>query len=149
MKSLAAIFAVLSIYAGQGVQLDQQDLMCLAKNVYFESRSESLLEQFYVANVTMNRVADKRWPASVCEVVYQPWQFSWTTKEPDLEKSIQNPIDGLAWQQAVGVAGLVLSKRVGDMTRRAVFFHHPSVSPKWAESKSEVLLGNTTHRFYR
>ena len=44
-------------------------LMCMALNVYHESRSEDLRGQVAVANVTLNRVADSKWPNDVCSVV--------------------------------------------------------------------------------
>ena len=38
------------------------DLVCLAENIYFEARAESIEGKAAVANVTRNRVSDKRWP---------------------------------------------------------------------------------------
>jgi len=46
-------------------------LQCLALNIYHEARSESPLGQEAVGLVTMNRVQDKRYPDTVCDVVYQ------------------------------------------------------------------------------
>ena len=47
------------------------DLVCLAENIYFEARAESISGKAAVANVTRNRVADKRWPKTYCQVVQQ------------------------------------------------------------------------------
>ena len=44
---------------------------CLARNIYFEARNEPFAGQFAVAMVTLNRVHDKQFPNSICEVVYQ------------------------------------------------------------------------------
>ena len=44
---------------------------CLAKNIYFEAKSESFVGQSAVALVVLNRVKDKRYPDSVCAVVYE------------------------------------------------------------------------------
>jgi spore germination cell wall hydrolase CwlJ-like protein len=52
--------------------------MCLALNMFFEARNESLIGQVMVAEVTLNRVANARFPDTVCEVVWQDRQFSWT-----------------------------------------------------------------------
>jgi spore germination cell wall hydrolase CwlJ-like protein len=57
---------------------DQEQILCLAKNVYYESRGESVREQTAVAAVTINRTKDRRYPNTICGVVYQPKQFSWT-----------------------------------------------------------------------
>ncbi len=55
---------------------------CLADNLYHEARGESLAGIKAVASVVLNRVASKRWPNSICKVVYQRKQFSWANK-PD------------------------------------------------------------------
>ena len=44
-------------------------LFCLALNVYFEARSEDVVGQYAVAEVTLNRVASDRFPDTVCDVV--------------------------------------------------------------------------------
>ena len=63
-----------------------QQIVCLAENIYFEARAESIEGKAGVANVTRNRVEDKRWPGTYCEVVQQgPVRESWKTKQnPDL-----------------------------------------------------------------
>ncbi|MEY2909484.1 MAG: hypothetical protein RLZZ602_2007, partial [Pseudomonadota bacterium] len=47
-------------------------LTCLAVAIYFEARGESIDGQMLVAETIINRVADERWPDTVCEVVKQP-----------------------------------------------------------------------------
>ena len=54
-------------------------LACLIQNGYHEARGESLLGIVAVTEVVLNRVDDNRWPDTVCEVVWQKNQFSWTT----------------------------------------------------------------------
>ena len=57
-------------------------VMCLAENIYFEARAESVSGKAAVANVTKNRVQDKRWPDTYCAVVQQgPKRESWKTKQ--------------------------------------------------------------------
>ena len=46
-------------------------LMCMAINIYHEARNESVIGQIAVGQVVMNRVADERFPNTVCEVVTQ------------------------------------------------------------------------------
>ena len=48
-----------------------EELYCLAKNIYFESRNQPKLGQIAVAQVTMNRVNSPKFPDSVCGVVQQ------------------------------------------------------------------------------
>lgn len=59
-------------------------MMCLALNIYHEARGEPLDGRVAVAQVTMNRVKSKRYPNTICEVVYQKSQFSWTAGNPPI-----------------------------------------------------------------
>ena len=51
------------------VQAEEDSLTCLATNIYWEARNQSFIAQVAVAEVTMNRVYDHRFPDTVCEVV--------------------------------------------------------------------------------
>ena len=52
---------------------------CLAKNIWYESRGESRLGKTLVANVVRNRTTfGKPFANTICTVVYQKSQFSWT-----------------------------------------------------------------------
>lgn len=59
-------------------------VLCLAINIYHEARGEPVIDQIAVAAITMNRVKDRDYPDSVCEVVNQPYQFSWTLSKPKI-----------------------------------------------------------------
>ena len=65
------------------------EVLCLAENIYFEARAESYSGKAAVGNVTRNRVLDKRWPSTYCDVVTQgPVRESWKTKQhKDLKDS--------------------------------------------------------------
>jgi len=59
-----------------------REMICLAENIYFEARAESVEGKAAVANVTRNRVESDRFPNTYCEVVYQgPVRESWKTKQ--------------------------------------------------------------------
>ena len=64
-----------------------REMICLAENIYFEARAESVEGKAAVANVTRNSVESDRFPNTYCEVVYQgPVRESWKTKQdPNLE----------------------------------------------------------------
>jgi len=76
--------------AQQEIQIDNE-VRCLALNIYFEARSEGEQGQLAVGHVVMNRVADRHYPSTVCNVVRQGGekrlhrcQFSWWCDgEPD------------------------------------------------------------------
>ena len=91
-------------------------LMCMALNIYHESRSEDIEGQVAVANVTLNRVASNKWPNDVCSVVKQGYvkgksncQFSWFCDgKPD------TPTDTVAWARSVLVANDVMMGYIPD-----------------------------------
>ena len=49
----------------------EDDTSCMAQAIYYESRNESVEGQMAVAEVIANRVKDRRYPDSVCGVVFQ------------------------------------------------------------------------------
>lgn len=76
---------------------------CLALNVYFEARDQDLDGQYLVAEVVMQRVTSPSFPDTVCEVVYQPYAFSWTH-----DGKSDKPTDVRAWLQAQIIANDIL-----------------------------------------
>ena len=59
---------------------DDEQAMCMALNIYYESRSDNVAGQYAVADVVLNRVHDDRYPNSVCEVVKQAVTHKGTNK---------------------------------------------------------------------
>jgi spore germination cell wall hydrolase CwlJ-like protein len=120
--------------------LDKTQVTCLAKNIYHESRGESVRGQEAVALVTLNRVRDPRWPDTICKVVYERNQFSWTRKP----KPIKN---AAAWNRSLALAYKVLNGNILLVNFKAVYFHTPQVNPRWKHSVRKVAsIGN--HIFY-
>ncbi|WNK00834.1 cell wall hydrolase [Thalassospiraceae bacterium LMO-JJ14] len=125
------------------------ELRCLALNIYWEARSESIPGQLAVAAVTLNRVESPRFPASVCDVVRQGGevrrhrcQFSWWC---DGKKD--DPLDMNAWRRATTLARLASSGVIDDPTRGALWYHADYVTPHWAGAKEKVAkIGR--HIFY-
>lgn len=56
----------------------KHELKCLAETIYHESRGESYYGRLAVAQVVINRVNSPGWPKTICGVVFQRGQFSWT-----------------------------------------------------------------------
>src|SRR2546426_11425059 len=127
-------------------------LACLARNVYFEARGEPAAGQYAVAEVTMNRKASRRFPRTVCAVVYQKnWDpilgrhvgaFSWT------EFNELPAPSGEEWERALKVAEAVYYRRYTPVLEGALFFHATYITPDWAKEKKRVArIGR--HVFYR
>lgn len=125
---------------------------CLTAAVYYEARSETRDGQRAVAQVVLNRVRDRAFPASVCGVVYQGGarrdgrgigcQFSFAC-----DGSTGRPVDGAAWQRARVVAEAALAGAVYAPIGAATYYHTDAVHPWWAPSLARVgQIG--AHIFY-
>jgi len=128
-----------------------RELRCLAENIYFEARGESLNGQYAVAEVTMNRLRAPRFPKTICGVVYDTrWDairhrfvghFSWTEDQQRSEPW------GPAWEQAMKVATAVYNDTYMPLVPDALHYHAADVQPEWSRSMHAVArIGN--HVFY-
>lgn len=114
--------------------VDPEQQKCMAMNIYHEARSEVIEGQIAVAHVTANRVAHKNWPGTICEVVYQDKQFSWTFQIKD-----PTPQNEKLWNQALVIARDVILGNTSDPTKGSVFYHASYVNPSWAKHDSLTL----------
>ena len=57
---------------------EMSDRDCLVYNLYHESRGESDIANIMVLNTVLNRTNSPRFPNTICGVVKQPYQYSWT-----------------------------------------------------------------------
>ena len=127
--------------AYQTVKATKSELLCLAKNIYYEARGEPLQGKIAVAQVTLNRVTHRtQFEASICQVVYAKHQFSWT-----MEKHREPRGD--AWLEAQALAKLVVQGVAHLPNFKALYFHNLTVKPQWNKTKELVArIGN--HIFY-
>jgi spore germination cell wall hydrolase CwlJ-like protein len=133
-----------------------RQLECLATNVYHEARNEGITGQRAVAWATLNRVKSKRYPNTICEVVYQaelkengiPYrnkcQFSWFCDGKSDEVT-----DQAAWNVAMQIAEEVTSAfgSETDPTNGAFMYHAHYVTPYWASSYDRQVRIDS-HIFY-
>lgn len=123
-------------------QFSERDLNCLAEAIYHEARGESVKGQAAVAEVVLNRVDSNKFASSVCGVVNQPKQFSYTIGGP---KPIRNKS---AYMRAREIAQKALAGAPRVLTGGATYFHTPAVSPSWSRRfQRTVRIGQ--HIFYR
>ena len=136
--------------------------ICLALNTYHEAKNQSMIGQIATAQVVMNRVADDRYPNTVCEVVKQgPHRPSW--ENPEKEYPVKHrcqfswycdgksdvPKNEKAWKKAQDYAYLVLYNRINlDVTEGATHYHATYVRPSWAKTKTRTTRIEK-HIFYR
>lgn len=123
-------------------RFNERDLNCLAEAIYHEARGESTQGQAAVAEVILNRVESRQFPPSVCGVVNQPSQFSYTIGG---KKKIGNKA---AYLRARDIARNALAGAPRVLTGGATYFHTPAVRPSWSHRfQRTVRIGQ--HIFYR
>lgn len=156
------------------VQLNATELHCMAQNIYFESGNQSKTGMIAVAQVTMNRVKDNRFPNTVCEVVFEgPMRESWKTRnDPSLSESerifypiknrcqfswycdgkadvIPYPENNISWRKAQDVALEVMAfDRYSGIVEGATHYHADYVNPDWNKTITLVTKIDN-HIFYR
>lgn len=153
---LFLLFAGGNVSAGVVTQAEHEadEISCLALNIYWEARGESTQGQLAVAFVTMNRVHSPRYPDTVCEVVWQPRQFSWTH-----DGLYDEPTENAAWQKAVHLAEFVylrlsshraayeaVQQTVGVGETTMHYYNPDLANPRWAKAmRTQRTIGR--HRF--
>lgn len=120
-------------------KIDKSEKYCLAQAVYFEARSESFESQLAVAQVVLNRVNSKKFPNTVCSVVFQnenrrhKCQFSFACD--GLSDKMYNV---RAKNFSYGVAEIALND-TEDITGGALFFHADYVKPYWRKYLTKTV----------
>ena len=132
-------------------------VMCLALNIYHEARSEPLAGQLAVGFSTMNRVADERYPDTVCKVVHQAKYNAWDMENPIRHRCqyswfcdglSDKPKNDKAMLEATILAQKIYYGVSTDISEGATHYHATYVTPYWA-SDMEVVLTINQHIFYK
>ena len=118
------------VSAYQDAEVSDQEQDCLASAVYFEARGEPIEGQLAVADVVLNRVASKKYPDTICEVVEQPWQFSFvnaTGSIPEANRASES------WKKAVAISEIALKKAANEVSEDVLWYHADYVAPVWGK----------------
>ena len=128
----------------------EKRLSCLAMNIYKEAGHEPFEGKVAVAQVTLNRSNDPRFPSDICQVVYQKnvimekvvCQFSWYCDSAARSRPIHND----AYKESYEVAKKVLLEGFRlAVLKDALYFHADYVKPNW---KHERVAKIGSHIFY-
>ena len=148
----------------------KEHAQCLALNMYHEARGQGSAGLLAVSSVVLNRVADKRFPNDICEVIKQgPTRESWKTKQtPDPTDAVFYPIrhkcqfswwcdgrsdvpkDKKTYKRLLTIASSIVYNKFDfvDITDGATFYHADYVTPAWAKTKKKTVEIQD-HIFYR
>lgn len=128
---------ILASAIGYDKPIKKEDVFCLAEAIYFEARDQPINGQVAVAMTVLNRLESSRWPNSVCGVIYQPNQFSYTLLPIEDRKRIikpKNSIDTTALQLSVQISLQALTGGFDDM-HIALHYYNPSkANPYWSKA---------------
>lgn len=125
---------------------------CLAKNIYYEAGNERFEGKLAVAQVTINRINDPKFPHNMCAVVYQKThhknrivcQFSWTCNDNN------KPKNAYRWAEAKYIATRVLTNELSSdiiKNTNARFYHANYINPGWNKHQIVTRIGH--HIFYK
>lgn len=134
----------------RNVEFDQRDRYCMQKNVYHEARGEALAHQKDIVWVTLNRVDLEHYPDNVCEVVWQPSQYSWTITNSNEIPHFPDPIEEQAWYTAGKIVDEVFIQYrlyYPDPTHGADHYHADHIMPHWADP-SRITKTSGSHIMY-
>ena len=131
-------------------QLNAQE-ECLAVAIYHEARGEGVKGQFAVAEVILNRVASRKFPNSICGVVFQgvkPGRFGGC----QFSFACDNISDATPNRRAMDIARRIAQVMVDGahrgLTGGATYFHTVAVNPSWAK-RFQTTANIGAHIFYR
>lgn len=128
----------------------QDEIGCLAQNIYFEARGETDAGKLAVAHVVLNRAKSDRFPKTLCNVVKQGsakrlyrCQFSWWC-----DGQSDEPKDQRMWEHSQQLARMVYWGQSQDPTWGALWYHADYVKPYWRRAMARgPKIGK--HIFYR
>jgi spore germination cell wall hydrolase CwlJ-like protein len=134
------------VWAKQAGAALSEEEECIAIAVYHEARGEPLDGQLAVAEVIMNRAASGRYPAGWCEVVKQPWQFSFVNPRTGRIPAVNR--DSAAWAYAQAITRIAVGSFADALPADVLWYHADYVAPSWGRRLAKVdKIG--AHIFYR
>lgn len=136
------------------VKLADSERLCLAQAIYHEARGESVNGQLAVANVIINRAFSKKYPTTICGVVFQNaekgkfrCQFTFAC-----DGRSDNGTERAAWNRSLRLADQAFREfqqgdRPGVIPNSALYYHTTSVNPNWS-NKFHRVAAIGAHVFY-
>ena len=134
---------------------EEQEMGCLMEAIYFEARSENFSGKIAVGQVILNRVREKRYPNTICDVVHDGkyWEGNpvkyrcaftyWCDGKPERYGNLR----ALDEVQKV-VIMLLAGVRILDFDY-VTHYHASYVEPYWSRSEDFIYIAQIgKHLFY-
>ena len=147
----AALNIVVTVMMMAGLPVEDQelqaDIYCGAQNIYFEAASEPVEGMMAIADVTINRKKSTLWPDSICNVVWQDKQFSWTHDGKSDDIPLESPYQKQLWSGSVFMFVNALLNE-NDYSKCGTHYHNKYIKP-WLADEMVVttIIGN--HKFLK
>ncbi len=154
-KQVAGDFAIdTSLIRGRNANAAPESFaqarQCLAQAMYFEARSEPVEGWQAVGHVVINRVRSARYPARICDVVFQgdrhrhKCQFSFAC-----DGRSDRAYNKAFWDRAYDLAGTLLTEGSdSEIAGTATHYHADYVAPAWSDHMQPITkIGR--HIFYK
>lgn len=111
-------------------------------NCYHETRGESFDGMVAVNKVVLSRAESEAHPDSVCGVVFESYQFSWTNDKISNNISAKKDDDKKALDQCKKAVSLSVKEGANDV----IYYYNPNVArPYWARRMTNCgTIGNHT-----
>lgn len=143
-------------------QENKKQIMCMAKNIFFEAATESTAGKLAVAQVVFNRVNSEHFPNSVCEVVYEgPHYTAENGKQFPIRDRCQfswycdgrgdDPRESRLWTESQNLAKHFIryKDKYIDITDGATHYHANYIDdPRWARADRRTASIDQ-HHFFR
>ena len=135
------------------------EIFCMAQNIYFEAGNQPLAGKVAVGQVVLNRLEHSNYPGTMCDVIYQAkWKENWLGNMHPIRNQCQfswfcdgksdEPEISPTWYESLKVARDVVQGGYPDITEGATHYHNDKVNPYWADSLNQTVIINN-HIFYK
>ena len=141
----------------------QEDVVCLALNMYHEARGSTVKDQIASTYVVFNRLENNHYPLnyetkSICNIIFDRWQFCWTNGEQVAMPKVHLNGERIAWENAQKLAINLYTNKEHRKLARDFKLQHYVVTPllydvnrpKWINKrKLTVQIGKHSYMAIR
>ena len=126
----------------------QEDVVCLALNMYHEARGSTVKDQIASTYVVFNRMENNHYPLnyetkSICNIIFDRWQFCWTNGEQVAMPKVNLSGERIAWEKAQKLAlNLYTNPKHKELAREFQLQHYvvtpllyDAKRPKWINKR--------------